>query len=630
MVCFSECCLNCLLIPVFMLIQTGVSCQWTTDSQRLMLEHFDMINISPSFIYSSALPFSPSSWLHQHYSSELVKIVRGLSGWGTCLCTIPLGEILSALACYKDIIAVGSNSGKILILNAITGGQITILSGHTSLVASINFSLDGTSLVSGSRDKTIRLWDLQTGGVVRTFQGHTDWISSVSISLDCTRIASGSYDETICLWNVQTGECCHIIQQENYVDYVQFFPLDPQHLISISGRKCLQWDIDGHQITPAYNGSHAAFSPDGTKFALCHKEVAQIYSSDSIVGVAELCVEDIRISCCCFSPDSKLFAVADYNTAYLWDITDPDPCLIETFIGHSGNISLAFSSPTTLVSASWDESVKFWQVSASSLAPAGDTTGPNSMPLTSPIKSITLQAEDGVGISSDSEGIVRIWDLPTGLCKASFQTPVEACCQRDVQLINHRLIIVWHIAEEVHIWDVEEGKQLQMVNVPWSDIRGLRIAGDGSKVFCLYRYSIQALSTWTGRVLGEVGYQLPLSRDPFMTIDGSRVWVRVININNSWPYYGQTVGWDFGDSDLTPIKECTRPPNRFHLDFIGGIRKERSSLPRIEDTITGKEVLQLPWRYVRPADAQWNGQYLVAGYDSGEVLILECNCTLHH
>jgi hypothetical protein len=56
----------------------------------------------------------------------------------------------------------------------------------------------------------------------------------------------------------------------------------------------------------------------------------------------------------------------------------------------------------------------------------------------------------------------------------------------------------------------------------------------------------------------------------------------------------------------------------------------RSDLPGIEDTITGKKVLQLPSRYSKPGDAQWDGQYLVAGYSTGEVLILDCNCTLAH
>ena len=82
--------------------------------------------------------------------------------------------------------------------------------------------------------------------------------------------------------------------------------------------------------------------------------------------------------------------------------------------------------------------------------------------------------------------------------------------------------------------------------------------------------------------------------------------------------------------DPSSIEHYAGPPHRPHLDFIGGIRKHKTPLPGIEDTITGKKVFQPPSRYTVPGDAQCNGQYLVAGYDTGEVLILDCNCMLAH
>ena len=46
--------------------------------------------------------------------------------------------------------------------------------------------------MSGSNDKTVRLWDVQTGGVIKTFSGQTQGVQSVSISANYTTIASGS------------------------------------------------------------------------------------------------------------------------------------------------------------------------------------------------------------------------------------------------------------------------------------------------------------------------------------------------------------------------------------------------------------------------------------------------------
>ena len=45
----------------------------------------------------------------------------------------------------------------------------------------------------------------------------------------------------------------------------------------------------------------------------------------------------------------------------------------------------------------------------------------------------------------------------------------------------------------------------------------------------------------------------------------------------------------------------------------------------IKDTVTGNEVFQLFGKYASPYKVQWDGQYLVACYRSGELLILDFN-----
>ena len=589
------------------------------------MEHFDVIHDSPSHIYHSALQFSPSSsWLSQCYSMEFsqeTNIIKGISaGWGTCSRTVLFNSYLWALACWKDIIAVGSGSFSITIHNAITGVQVAILSGHTQWVSSLDFSPDGTSLVSGSGDGTIKLWDVQTGGIVRTFQGHTYHVNSVSISADCAMIASGSDDKTIRLWNIQTGECHHTIKQEDKVKYVSFLPLNPKHLMSISCGKVWQWDIGGQQTAPIYDGSHIAFSLDGAQLVVSNKSAVEVKSSDSKETVATFHIANEDVGCCCFSPDNRVIAVATYKTIYIWNISSPDPHLLETFIGHTDLItSLAFSSPTSLVSVSKDFSVKFWQIGLPPIDPA--PADPNSMPLASaPIKSITLQAKDGIAISSHSDGVVRIWDISTGLCKTSFQIPAEDFHLMDTRLIDSRLISIWYIDQKIYIWDTEKGELLRTVNIPRGGVKDLRISGDGSTVFCLYSNSIQAWSIWTGETIGDVKTQIRLFPDPLLTIDNLRVW-----IHDLWK---SVMGWDFGAPGSSSFKLSDEFQHGSHLCFIGGIRKHRSFLPEIQDTVTKKVVFQLPGRLARCSDAQWDGQYLVAGYDSGELLILQCNYVL--
>ena len=593
------------------------------------MEHFDTIYNSPSHIYHFALPFCPSSsWLCKCYSKELsqgVKVVKGLPAeWGTCSRTVSLSSSVWDLSYWNNTIAIGSNSRDIIILNAITGSQIAVLSGHTDIVWSVTYSPDGVSLVSGSQDKTVKLWDVQTGGVVKTFYGHTDAVHSVSISADRTRIASGSLDCTVCLWDIQTGNCYHIIKQEEQVHYVGFFPTDPQHLLSISNFKVWKWDINGHQVGSAYDCSCVSFSPDGTWFVSCKETTVTVQNSSSGVIEVEFQTANHDVKYCCFSLDSRLVAVATGNTIYVWDISSSSTHFIET-IAYPGTIySLAFSSPSSLVSAvtgSFEGSIKFLQIGS----PPSPTIGypKSTFPTSDEIRSITLQAKDDIIITGHLDGVVKTWDILTGLCKSSFQTPVILGNQshyymytgrrwlfnQDIQLINGRLIIAWYKNQMISAWDVERGEPLFTVD-RLDRLWDLKISEDGSRVYCLNEVSIQALSVQTGEIVGKVDFSSHFSG--LLTIDGSRIWVCLSK--------SEYQGWNFGTPGSLPVQLPNIPPHKLHPN---GTMLWNTGLCRIEDKVTGKVVFQLPERYGEPVDVQWNGQYLVACFLPIEVLILD-------
>jgi WD40 repeat protein len=188
---------------------------------------------------------------------------------------------------------------------------------------------------------------------------------------------------------------------------------------------------------------------------------------------------------------------------------------------------------------------------------------------------------------------------------------------RDVQIIDGKLILVWLADKNIYIWDTEKGEALQTVDASSYDWpRDLKISGDGSKVFCLDSGTIRAWSIWTGEAASEVrlGGNIPWSS---LTVNGSRVWVHLKD--------SPTHGWDFGIPGSPPIPLPTISLDKHHLNFIDGTKAWNTGPSRIEDTITGEEVFQLPGRFAKPLSAQWDGQYLVAGYTSGEVLIMDFN-----
>ena len=602
-------------------LQVGIESKWTNDSQHLLLEYFDIFQYSPSHIYHSALPLLPSSsWLCDCYGAEPtleVKAVKGLLAvWGKCSRTVLLDGHTRTLSYHNNTIAIGSEHGDIIILNAIIGRHIAIFSGHTKEVHSLTFSSDGTLLVSGSDDTTVKLWDVQTGGVIKTFSGHTGWVWSVSISADCSVIASRSDGGEIWLWNTKTGKCYHTINCGGSVGSIRFSPTDPQHLASIASGEVLQWDINGHQIKHPYEGSCINFSSDGTLLVVYYEGLVTVRNSNSGAVITKFQLAGSDNTRCYFSPDNRFVAVAVKSTIYVWDISS-NPHLVETFIGHAYELSaLAFSSPSSLISTCYDKSVKIWQIGISSVQPTvvDSEFTPTTLPLAS---SISLKARGGVAISGSTAGEMKTWDILASDCKAPSQALAKY--YRHTKLINNSLILVWYIDEEIRIWDAEKEEFLLQVNAPKDTIVDLRISGDGFKLFYIHHEFIQVWNIWTGVTLGKVVHR-ELDGVELLAMDGSRVWVKFYDGSTAVP----SKGWDLGPSGFSPIEAYINPSQGLHLSST---KLWDTGLCRILDTVTGKVVFQLPAQFGTPVDIKRNGQYLVASFQSRMELVLKFHPT---
>ncbi|XP_053276950.1 WD repeat and SOCS box-containing protein 2 isoform X1 [Pleuronectes platessa] len=105
------------------------------------------------------------------------------------------------------LLATGLENGVIKIWNVLTGDAVFDLHGHEGVVRDLVFPQNGTlTLVSSSRDKTLRIWDLaKKGKKVQVLSGHKDWISCCCVSPDCSMIASvGRFDRMVCLWSLRS------------------------------------------------------------------------------------------------------------------------------------------------------------------------------------------------------------------------------------------------------------------------------------------------------------------------------------------------------------------------------------------------------------------------------------------
>jgi WD40 repeat protein len=190
--------------------------QLLQDGQRFV-QHFQVpIRLSALHVYYSALPFTPKDTVFYHtFSDQSQDTMQVLSGtdfsWTNCLEILEghINQVMSvAFSPDGNKVVSGSSDRTLRIWDVFTGDEICApLEGHSDIVMSVTFSPDGSKVVSGSSDMTVRIWDVFTGAQISVpLEGHSDTVMSVTISLDGSKIVSGSSDRTLCIWDIFTGD----------------------------------------------------------------------------------------------------------------------------------------------------------------------------------------------------------------------------------------------------------------------------------------------------------------------------------------------------------------------------------------------------------------------------------------
>ena len=108
------------------------------------------------------------------------------------------------------------------------------LKGHTDSVLSVAYSPDGRHIISGSADRTIRIWDAKTGDPVGgPPKGHPGSMSSVAYYSDESHILSGSYDHTIRSRGADVGAAAgNLLEGHTHSVQSIAYSSDGQHVVS--------------------------------------------------------------------------------------------------------------------------------------------------------------------------------------------------------------------------------------------------------------------------------------------------------------------------------------------------------------------------------------------------------------
>ena len=248
------------------------------------------------------------------------------------------------------------------------------LVGHTGQVWSAAFSPDGKRIVTGSWDKTAKVWDAGTGQEILTLKGHKCWVASAAFSPDGKRIVTGGGEwgypgrsllSEAKVWDAATGqEILDLTRQPAPVWCVVFSP-DGQRIVTGSQDGMVKvWDAATGQEVFALKCdgevSSVALSPDGQRI-VTGGGPAKVWDAATGQEILDLKGHSGRVRSVAFSPDGRrILTGSDDQTAKVWDAATGQEIL--ALKGHANWVwSVAFSPDgRRIVTGSWDQTTKVW------------------------------------------------------------------------------------------------------------------------------------------------------------------------------------------------------------------------------------------------------------------------------
>ncbi|CEG37568.1 transducin-like 3 [Plasmopara halstedii] len=307
----------------------------------------------------------------------------------------------------SDVLAVATNSEQIRLLNKHTL-SCELLFGHTDIVMALAVSPDGRWLVSVSKDRTARLWDLRPSGgkkmgrtlprCIAACAGHTEALGAVAISQRASSFATGaaffvtgSSDKTLKLWSLQPLAGV-------YASQTKVSP--PELTITTLGAvKAHDKDVNALAVSP-----NDRFIASASQDKLIKVWYSQQSGTSRLLTLAGVCRGHKRgVWSVEFSPvDQCLASASGDKTVKVWSAKD-FTCL-KTFEGHTASVlSVQFAcAGMQLMSAGADGLVKLWTIKSSECEATLDNHEDK-------IWALSVAKDSSEMVSGGADSTINIW-----------------------------------------------------------------------------------------------------------------------------------------------------------------------------------------------------------------------------
>lgn len=360
--------------------------------------------------------------------------------------------------------------------------------GHTDAVRSVEFSPDGSLLLSSSQDNTVRVWEYVSGQGLKTFRGHGGRVQAAAFLPDGKRILSASQDHSAREWSIDGNEEIRTLQGrvlDGHSDAVlsAAYSQDQQQIVTASrDRTARTWNTktgepgltlsEGH----GYLASTAVFFPGGRRLLTAAVDnTARIW--DVGTGGQLLRLDGSgRSAAATLSHHGDWVATGgDDKSAQLWDATTGQR--LKKLEAHLAEVTALAFSPDDRLLATGDAKghVKLWNIDEGRVVAKLDGHSRR-------ISAITFLADGSRVLTASGDNTIGQWDVATGqeLPKLILKHPDAVLT---MQLIPGGDSVVTSCADrQLRVWNSSEAKVTQTIGPFNGDVFSLSVSANGQSL----------------------------------------------------------------------------------------------------------------------------------------------------
>lgn len=287
--------------------------------------------------------------------------------------------------------------------------DVHVLNGHADSVYCVQYDHD--KIVTGSRDRTIKLWDISTFQCLRTLKGHQ--ASVLCLKYDDTHLVTGSSDSTVIIWNWETGT-------------------PEQRLVSHSAGV----------LDVAFDKDHVVSCSKDCTIKIWHRKTGKLLRT--LTGHRGP-VNAVQLRA------NRIVSASGDSLIKMWDLKTGEH--LRTFSGHTRGLACVQYDGHTIVSGSSDQTIRVWNAE----------TGECQRTLKGHKDLVrTLHFVGGRrAVSGSYDQTVKVWDIRTGKCTldlkdthTSWVFDVQFDASRVVSTSQDQKIIVWDFGNKLDISNI--------------------------------------------------------------------------------------------------------------------------------------------------------------------------------